>query len=55
MTSEDKESLISIIEWYKDEYHHNDMGHNSLIAKIVATDDDELLHSYEQIVDSWLE
>ena len=55
MTAEDKESLIDLIIWYRDKYHRVDCNHSELIEKIRATDDDNLLHIYEKIVDGWLD
>jgi len=55
MTIEDKEALVDLIIWYRDEYHRTDFGHSDLINKIMATNDDILLNQYELIVDGWLE
>jgi hypothetical protein len=31
---EDKQSLIELIEWYRDEYHKSDFCHTEMIEKI---------------------
>lgn len=51
----DKQSLIKLIEWYRDEYHCVDAGHSELIEKIKATNSEKMLEFYEKIVDGWLD
>lgn len=50
---DDKESLIQLIEWYQNEYHHYD--HSELIQNVRNTDDSKLLELYEKIVDGWFD
>lgn len=52
---EQKESLIELIEWYRDEYHKKDSVHNDLIEKIKNTTDQKVLDLYEKTVDGWLD
>ena len=34
---EDKQGLIELIEWYRDEYHKSDFCHTEMIEKAVLT------------------
>ena len=53
--NEEKESLINLIIWYRDEYHKGDFGHNDLIQIVKeAKISNELEHVW-QIVDGWLD
>lgn len=49
-----RQSLIELIEWYRDEYHHSDWCHSEMISKVLIASDEEL-DCYEQVVDGWLE
>ena len=55
ITSEDKEGLIDLIEWYRDEYHKIDEGHSKMISEIREISDEKLFGLYEKIVDGWLD
>ena len=35
-TEEDKQAMIELIEWYRDEYHRKDFGHS--VLKRINTD-----------------
>jgi hypothetical protein len=52
---EDKQSLIELIEWYRDEYHKSDFYHTEMIEKIKQIQDEKELSIYEQVVDEWLD
>lgn len=52
---EDKQSLIELIEWYRDEYHKNDFCHTEIIEKIKQVQNEKELLIYEQVVDGWVE
>lgn len=52
---EQKQSLIDLIEWYRDEWHKKDFGHTDMIEKIRATDDPDVVEIYEKVVDGWLD
>lgn len=51
---EDKQSLIKLIEWYRDEYHKSDFCHTELIERIRKIQNEKELSIYEQIPDGWL-
>jgi hypothetical protein len=51
---EDKESLIDLIIWYRDEYHKKEFGHNELIEQVRNAQKIEDLSGVEQVVDGWL-
>jgi hypothetical protein len=52
---EDKKSLIELIEWYKNEYHKKDFGHNEMIEEIKKVSNYKELETFEQTVDLWLD
>jgi hypothetical protein len=52
---EDKQGLIELIEWYRDEYHKSDFCHTEMIEKIKQIQDEKELSIYEQVVDGWLD
>ena len=52
---EQKETLISIITWYRDFYHRSDFGHGRMIEEIRASTEVEKLEPYWQITDGWLD
>lgn len=54
-TEEDKQAMIELIEWYRDEYHRKDFGHSEMIEKIKTTSDAKELKFIESIVDGWIE
>jgi hypothetical protein len=49
-----EQSLIKIIEWYRDRYHNNDFCHTEIIERIKKIDE-QGLQIYEQLVDSWFD
>lgn len=51
----DKQSLIELIEWYRDSYHKSDFCHSKMIDKINEIKNENELSVYEKIVDSWLD
>ena len=53
-TQEDREAMIDLIEYYRDEHHRKDFGHNDMIANI-PTADEETLETYNSILDIWLD
>lgn len=55
MMTEDKQALIDLILWYRDEYHKIEFGHNELIQQIKDAKTQDQLSIIEQIVDSWLD
>lgn len=52
---EKKESLIELIDWYRDEYHKNDFCHAEMIDKISKIKDEKEFLIYEQFIDGWLD
>ena len=52
---EDKQALIELIEWYRDEWHKSDFCHTEMIEKIKQVKTKQELGIYEQVVDGWLE
>lgn len=52
---ERRQSLIDVIEWYRDEYHKADFCHTELIEKVEQAADEDELSVYEQVVDGWLD
>ena len=52
---EDKQGLIDLIEWYRDEYHKSDWCHTEMINEIKQIKNANELSHYEQIVDGWLD
>lgn len=54
-SEEDKQALIDLIIWYRDEYHRKDFGHSEMIEKIKSTNDKKELGIIEQTVDLWLD
>ncbi len=52
---EDKQGLIELIEWYRDEYHKNDFCHTEMIEKIRQIQNQKDLEIYEKVVDGWLD
>lgn len=55
---EAKESLIHLIEWYRDDYHKGLFSwdcHNELIKQVNQVTDFNQLEIYEKIVDGWLD
>lgn len=52
---EDKQSLVELIEYYRDEYHKSDFCHTEMIEKIKQIQDEKELSIYEQVVDGWLD
>ncbi len=55
MTEEDKEGLIDLITWYRDEYHKNDFGHTEMIEQVKEATNDKELDMIERIADGWLD
>jgi hypothetical protein len=53
-SSEDRQALIDLIEWYRDEWHCKDFGHTRMINSIPVADE-EALGLYWQITDQWLD
>ena len=51
----DKQGLIDLIEWYRDEYHKSDFCHAEMIEKIKKIKDKKELSIYEKVVDEWLD
>lgn len=52
---ERKQSLVTLICWYRDEYHKIDFCHTEMIEKIKQIKYEKELSVYEQIVDGWLD
>lgn len=46
---EDKQGLIELIEWYRDEYHKSDFCHTEMIEKIKQIQNEKELSIYEQV------
>jgi hypothetical protein len=55
MLEEEKTSLISVIEWYRDEYHKKDSGHTEMIEEIKQITNIGDLEPYWQQIDNWLD
>ena len=51
-TDEDREALIDLIKWYRDEYHHCDFGHADMMEQARTAADLEPLW---KTVDMWLD
>lgn len=54
-TEEDKKAIIEIIEWYRDDYHKFDCGHNDMIETIRTTNDEGEIKLIEEIIDGWVD
>jgi len=52
---EEKKELISLIEWYRDEYHKLDFCHSNMIEKIKVSTNANELEMYWKITDGWLD
>lgn len=52
-SEDDKQALIELIEWYRDEWHRSDWCHSEWIETIRATDDEEEIALIERAVDDW--
>ncbi len=52
---ERKESLIELIEWYRDDYHGRDFIHSEMIENIRKIETLKELELQEKIVDGWLD
>lgn len=50
-----KQSLVELVEWYRDEYHKKDFGHNKMIEEISKARDPRDLETHERILDFWLD
>lgn len=50
-----KESLVHLVEWYRDEYHRKDTCHNELIEDIKKATSYGGLEICEKIIDDWLD
>jgi len=50
-----KNNLIELIEWYRDEYHKNEFGHNELIERVNKAMSDDEIDRVWQIVDGWID
>ncbi len=56
LIEKDKQYLIDLIIWYRDEYHHDqNLSHNDLIKMVESATNFDQLSLIEQIVDSWLD
>ncbi len=54
--------LIEAISWYRDQYHHTDFGHTEMIERLkplvgkeLSESERQLLETFEQAVDGWLD
>lgn len=52
---EDKNGLIDLIKWYRDEWHRVDGSHSEMIENVKKVQDEKELSFYEKIVDGWLD
>ncbi len=52
---EDKQSLIELIKWYRDEYHKVDFFHTKIIEKVQQIISMKEFLILEKIVDAWLD
>ena len=50
----EKEDLVDVLLWYRDEYHHSDFGHSDMIAKVKVATTAEELERIEKVIDGWL-
>lgn len=55
LLEEEKQGLIDLIKWYRDEYHFDDWGHSKMIEEIADVKTLRDLDHYWSIVDSWLD
>lgn len=55
MTEDDKQGLIDLIVWYRDDYHKGDFGHDELIDRVKAASSDNEIEQVEKIVDGWID
>lgn len=51
----DKQGLIDLIIWYRDEYHHGDWCHSELIERVKNATTYDHLDPIYQIVDGWID
>lgn len=54
ITTEDVDSLIEVIEWYRDYYHKSHEVCNELIQNL-TDDPDRYYSSIERYVDDWID
>lgn len=52
-TKEDKQAIIEIIEWYRDEHHKKDYGHTEMIKTINTTTEEYDIELIERTLDEW--
>lgn len=52
---EEKQALIGILAWYRDEWHHMDHGHTRMMEEVRAATDAAQLEHYWQVTDGWLD
>lgn len=51
-SDEDRQALIDLIRWYRDDYHQADFGHTEYMQ---AIRDGAELEPYYRLVDGWLD
>jgi hypothetical protein len=55
ITQEDRDALIALIEWYRDEYHRQDWCHTKMIETLRTKSDLESYEIIEAAVDNWID
>jgi hypothetical protein len=53
-TNEDKQALIELIEWYRNEHNKKDFGHSEMIKTIRTTNDDNDIRWIERTIEDWV-
>ncbi|MEI8270489.1 MAG: hypothetical protein WCG45_03905 [bacterium] len=52
---EEKQALIDLVIWYRDEYHKSEFGHNEMIEGIKEAKTSKDLDVFYQWTDSWID
>ncbi len=52
---EEKDSLIGIIKYYRDEYHRQDFGHTAMIAEVETATESNQLEDHWRRTDDWFD
>ncbi len=50
---EQKEIMIDLIEWYRDQFHKKDFGHTKMIEQVRAATNYEELQPIERMLELW--
>lgn len=55
LLQDEKQGLIDLIVWYRDDYHKKDFCHSQMIREIKHVETIKELDRYWKIVDGWLD